>query len=237
MVSGTESIYRCNHIRSVFPSKRPSVRVYESTDQSGLTFQSTPYIGARVQQGTHNIGLSGSTSGWIAFESRANFVAYAYQPEGSGWGNWPTFLTPVNIVLLPQSTIVDGQVSSCRDWSWSGPFAWDGNLTTVWSSASDQNESLTINLGSTFSVTSLILAPRPPAGAGFPLKFSITASNDSQHFTPVLDYVYSNYTTTVTCTFPNVVNAQYLQVLPITYGTDEQGKAVFQLAEISAQLQ
>jgi F5/8 type C domain len=218
-------------------STEATVRVYQSTDQSGLTFQTTPYIGARVQQGTHNIGLSGSTAGWISLESRTNFVAYAYQPEGSGWGNWPTFLTPVNIVSLPDSTVIDGQVSSCRDWSWSGPFAWDGNPTTVWSSASNQNESLTIHLGDTFSVNSLVLAPRPPSGYGFPLKFSILASNDSQHFTPILDYAYSSYTETVTCTFPNPVNARYFQVMPITYGTDEQGKTVFQLAEISAQFQ
>ena len=96
---------------------------------------------------------------------------------------------------------------------------------------------LTINLGGTFSVKSIILAPRPPSGSGFPLKFSILASNNSQHFTPILAYGYSNYTATVTCTFPNPVSAEYFQALPITYGTDEQGKTVFQLAEVSAQLQ
>lgn len=209
-----------------------TVGVYQSIDEYGLQFQSTPYIGQRVQQGAHNIGLSGSASGWIDLENRKNFVSYAYQPEGSGWGNWPTYLTPVQIVPLPLGTVIDGQVSSYFNWSSSSPFVWDHDWTTYWSSHSDNNEFLIINLGQALSINSISLVPRQTTGYGFPIDFSIAASNDTIEFNHVLDYHYANYTPVVTCVFTNSVTAQYFQILPINYGSDEYGQKVFQLAEI-----
>jgi hypothetical protein len=212
-----------------------TVAVYQSLDQYGLQFQSTPYIGQRVQQGAHNIGLSGSTSGWIYLENQNHFVSYAYQPEGSGWGDWPTYLTPVEIIQLPVGTVIDGQVSSYYNWSLSGPFLWDHNFTTYWSSLKDNNEFVTINLGEILSIESLFLVPRPPNGYGFPIDFSIRASNDSLNFIHILDQHYSNYTVVVITLFSNPIEAQYLQVQPINYGTDEHGNKIFQLAEIYVQ--
>jgi hypothetical protein len=216
-------------------SSQGTVGVYQSLDQYGLQFQSTPYIGQRVQQGIHNIGISGSTSGWIYLENQNHFVSYAYQPDGSSWGNWPTYLTPIDIVQLPIGTVIDGQVSSYYNWSSSSPFVWDHNLTTYWSSLTDNNEFVTINLGEIISVGSLSLVPRPTNGYGFPIDFSIQASNDSQNFIHVLDQHYSNYTSVVTCLFSNPIEAQYFRVLPINYGTDEHGNKIFQLAEIYVQ--
>jgi hypothetical protein len=216
-------------------SSQATVGVYQSLDQYGLEFQSTPYIGQRVQQGAHNIGISGSTSGWIYLENRNNFVSYAYQPDGSGWGNWPTYLTPVDIIQLPVGTVIDGQVSSNYNWSLSSPSVWDHNLTTYWSSLTDNNEFAMINLGEILSTESLYLVPRPPSGYGFPIDFSIRASNDSQNFVYILDQHYSNYTSVVTCLFSSPIQAQYFQILPINYGTDEHGNKIFQLAEIYVQ--
>jgi hypothetical protein len=214
-------------------SVQATVGVYQSTDQYGLQFQSTPYIGKRVQQGTHNIGISGSTAGWFYLQNQTHFVSYAYQPAGSGWGNWPTYLTPVEVVQLPIGTIIDAQVSSNFNWDFSGPFLWDHDLTTCWSSQSNNNEFLTLNLGEILSVKSLSLVPRM-MGYGFPIDFSVRASNDSQNFIHILDQHYSNFTPVVECPFPNPVDARYFQVVPITYGEDDHGTKLFQLAELYA---
>ncbi|CAF2521476.1 unnamed protein product [Rotaria sp. Silwood2] len=68
-------------------SSQATVGVYQSLDQYGLQFQSTPYIGQHVQQGAHNIGISRSTSGWFYLENQNHFVSYTYQPDGSSCGN------------------------------------------------------------------------------------------------------------------------------------------------------
>ena len=65
-------------------------------------------------------------------------------------------------------------------------------------------------------------------GYGFPINFSVRARNDSQHFIHMLDQHYSNVTP-INCLFSRKVDAQYFQIVPITYGTDDH---VFQLAEI-----
>ncbi len=212
-------------------SSQATVGVYQSLDQYGLQFQSTPYIGKRIQQGAHNIGISGSTAGWFHLENQYHFVSYAYQPAGSSWGNWPTYLTPIELVQLPLGTIIDAQVSSNFDWSFSSPFVWDHDLTTCWSSQSDNNEFVTINLGEILSIESLSLVPRM-MGYGFPIDFSVRASNDSRTFIHILDQHYSNFTPVVDCLFSNPVDAQYFQFVPITYGTDDHGTKLFQLAEI-----
>jgi hypothetical protein len=215
-------------------SIQASVAVYQSTDQLGFNFQSTPFIGARVQQGTHNVGITGSTSGWFHLENQCHFVSYAYQPEGSGWGNWPTYLTPVEVVQLPIGTIIDAQVSSNFNWQFSSPFVWDHDLSTCWSSQSNNNEFVTVNIGEIVSVKSLSLVPRMMS-YGFPIDFTVRASNDSQNFVHILDQHYANYTPVVNCLFPNPVDAQYFQVVPITYGEDDHGTKFFQLGEIFVQ--
>jgi hypothetical protein len=72
-------------------------------------------------------------------------------------------------------------------------------------------------------------------GYGFPIDFTIRASNDSQNFVHILDQHYSNFTPIVDCPFPNPVDAQYFQVVPITYGEDDHGTKLFQLGEIFVQ--
>jgi hypothetical protein len=103
--------------------------VYQSTDQYGLHFQSTPYIGARVQQGAHNVDITGTASGLFHLENQTHFVSYAYQPAGSGWGNWATYSTLVELVQLPIGTVIDAQVSFNFNWEFSSPFAWDHDLS------------------------------------------------------------------------------------------------------------
>ena len=216
-------------------SSQATVGVYQSIDQYGLQFQPTPYIGARVQEGAHNIGITGSTAGWFYLQNQTHFVSYAYQPAGSSWGNWPTYLTPVEVIQLPLGTVIDAQVSSSFNWDFSSPLAWDHDPSTCWSSASNNNEFITINLGEIVSIKSLSLVPRM-MGYGFPIDFSIRASNDSANFIHVLDQHYSNYTSVVNCPFPSPVDARYFQILPITYGQDDHGTKLFQLGEISVEV-
>ena len=212
-------------------SSQATVGVYQSTDQSGLQFQPTPYIGARVQEGAHNIGITGSTAGWFHLQNQTHFVSYAYQPAGSSWANWPTFSTPIEILHLPLGTVIDAQVSSNLNWTFSSPFTWDHDLSTYWSSVSNTSEFITINVGEILSIKSLSLVPRT-MGYGFPIDFSVRASNDSQNFIHILDQHYSSYTPVVNCSFPSVVDARYFQILPITYGEDDHGTKLFQLAEV-----
>lgn len=212
-------------------SVQASIAVYQSTDATGSQFQSTPFIGKRIQQGAHNAGISGSLKGWFNVTNQFHFVSYAYQPAGSSWGNWPTYLTPVEIVELPVGTIIDAQVSSNFNWDFSSPFAWDHDLSTCWSSVSDSNEFITINLGEVLTVNSLSLIPREMS-FGFPIDFSILASNDSQHFLHILDQHYSTHMPIVNCVFPETVAAQYFRVVPKTYGEDDHGNKFFQLAEL-----
>ena len=212
-------------------SVQASVAVYQSTDETGLKFESTPFIGKRVQQGAHNVGISGSTKGWFELRNQFHFVSYAYQPAGGSWGNWPTYLTPVEVVELPVGTIIDAQVSSNFNWDFSSPKAWDHDLSTCWSSASNNNEFITVNLGQILSSNSLSLIPREMS-LGFPIDFSILASNDSQNFLHILDQHYGTQLPVVNCLFPNIVVAQYFRIVPVTYGQDDHGTKLFQLAEI-----
>ncbi len=150
--------------------------------------------------------LNEFNSRFVSFRNQNHFVSYAYRPAGSGWKNWPTYLTPIELVQLPIRTVLNAQVSSNFD-----------DLTTCWSSQSDNDEFLTINLGEILSIKNLSLVTRM-MGYDFPIDFSVRARNDSLNFIYIL-----NFTPIVDCLFSNPVEARYFQVLPVTYGTDDHG--------------
>ncbi len=139
-------------------------------------------------------------------------------------------MTPVEVVQLSISTVIDAQVLSNFNWQFSSPFVWDHDISTCWSSQSNNNEFVTVNIGEIISVKGLSLAPRM-MGYGFPIR----PSNNSQNFIHILDQHYSNFTPIVDCTFPNPVDAQYFQVVPITYDEDDHEIKLFQLGEIFVQ--
>lgn len=219
-----------------------TVAAYQSTD--GLTFAPTPFLGARTQIGMHNIGLSGDLTGHLDLAA-ANFIAYAYQPVGNGWGNWPTFLDPVAVGTAPRGTAVAGEVSSIvggNDWSWSGPLAWDGNPATVFSSASHgttaiANEWAWIDTGASSSIDGVTVVPRA-GGLGFPVDFSIQTSPDASTWTDVPGQTFTAYanpgSAPVTFAFASPVAARFARLNATRLGTDNAGNTYLQLGELAA---
>ncbi len=217
-----------------------SVEVFQSAD--GLTFAPAPYLGARAQLGAHNIGVSGDLTGHLDVGA-SNFVAYAYQPAGNTWGDWPTFLDPVTLVAAPWGTPVAGEVSSIvggGDWSWSGPRAWDGDPTTVFSSVSHgtttaATEWAWVDTGATYSLTGLTIVPRA-MGYGFPVAFRVQTSPDASAWTDVPGQTYTAFpnpgSTPVTLTFASPVAARYVRLSATALGLDDLGNAYLQLAEL-----
>lgn len=218
-----------------------SIATYRSTD--GLTFTPAAYLGARTQIGTHNVGLSGGLDGHLDVTA-SNFVGYAYQPAGNGWGNWPTYVDPITLGTAPWGTPVAGEVSSIvggNDWNWSGPRAWDADPTTIFSSDSHgtttaANEWIWVDVGYAASITGVTLVPRG-LGYGFPTGFTIQSSPDAATWTDVPGQQYTAYpppgSTPVTLTFAKAVSARYLRLSTTTLGVDDHGTAYLQLAEIT----
>jgi hypothetical protein len=173
----------------------------------------------------------------------ASFVAYAYQPPGHGWANWPTFLDPITLGFAARGAPTGGEVSSIvggTDWSWSGPRAWDGDPTTVFSSDSHggtdlANEWAMVDVGGASAIAGVTLVPRA-LGYGFPVDFSIQTSSDSATWTDVPGEVYATYANPgaapVTLTFATPVAGQYLRVNATRLGQDDVGNHYLQLAEI-----
>jgi hypothetical protein len=219
------------------------VAVYQSFD--GLSFEPAAYRGARVQHGAHNIGLSGTPEGHVD-AAAANFVAYAYAPPGSGWGDWPTFVDPVAVSTAPRGTVVYGQVSSIvggasGDWNWSGPKAWDGDPATVFSSDShggtaEAEEWLWVDLGAAYAVSGATITPRA-GGLGFPIDFSLQTSGDAAAWVDVPGETFAGFPnpggTPVVRTFSAPVAARYVRLRATRLGVDDFGNHYLQLAEFA----
>lgn len=221
-----------------------TVAVYESDD--GVAFTRTPFRGARVQPGAHNMGLSGDESGHIP-ASLSPFIAYAYQPPGSSWGNWPTFLDPVSLDLFPEGTVVGGGVSSIvggSDWAWSGPRAWDGVPGTVFSSLSHgataaATEWAFVDVGRSLSVASVTLTPRP-SGLGYPVDFVLQSSDDAKTWTDIPGASFTGHANPGSVkeilSWPAPVTARFFRVLATKLGADDNGNHYLQLGEIEVGL-
>lgn len=216
-----------------------TIAAYESFD--GLTFTPIPYAGARVQTGAHNVGISGDASGHIT-KSIPLLVGYAYQPPADSWGNWPTFVDPISIEASTHATPVAGSVSSIvggTDWNWSGPRAWDGDESTVYSSVSHgatdaANEWAAVDLGSVQPLVGLTIVPRA-GGLGFPVDFSIQTSADGTTYADVPSAIFTGYanpgSTPVVLTFAGV-SARYVRLNATRLGVDDAGNHYLQLAEL-----
>jgi hypothetical protein len=219
-----------------------TIVVYQSED--GFRFEPAPYKGARVQQGAHNVGLSGDPSGHL---DDAPFVAYAYQPAENGWGDWPTFLDPVALTTFSWGTTVAGGVSSIvgdADWNWSGPRAWDGDLSTVFSSVShastpEATEYVMVDLGKAYAVTGVAVYPRS-GGMGFPVDFVVQTSPDGASWTDVPGSAEAGFPNpgdaVVSLPFDAEVEARYVRLVATRLGVDDYGNAYLQLAEFVPQV-
>lgn len=222
-------------------SPNASVAVYKSAD--GLVFEPAPYLGARAQLGAHNVGISGDLTGHLD-PAAPSFVAYAYQPAGNGWGDWPTFLDPIVLGEAPWGTPVGGEVSSIvggNDWSWSGPRAWDGDPSTVYSSVSHGTTSAAeewayVDVGAARSLTGITLVPRA-GGYGFPIDFTIQTSADAVTWTTVPGQAHLAFanpgSAPVALPFAAPVTGRYLRVDATRLGTDNLGTCYLQLGEIT----
>ena len=134
MVSGTESIYRGDDLRSVFyRSERPCLSI----------------------DGFIRVGISNDTLPRAGHHSKVELILSP---------------TPTNQKDQAGAT---GQPFSHRWRSFScpqEPLPMVKYRAAVWSSASDQNESLMINLGGIYSVNSPVLATRPPSDDSFSIE-------------------------------------------------------------------
>ena len=221
-----------------------TIGVYQSYD--GLTFEPGPFRGARVQPGAHNAGISGTPAGHLDL-GKSNFVAYAYQPPGKSWGDWPTFVDPVAIAAVPLGEAVGGAVSSLvgDDWGWSGPRAWDGDEATLWSSVShaavaDAPESIVIDLGRPLTVTGVVITPRA-AGLSFPVDFELQSATTMDAFTPIPGETHVAFanpgSTPVTRTFATKLTARWLRLSATKLGADNFGNHCLQLGELAATIE
>lgn len=218
-----------------------TVAVYQSFD--GEHFEPTPFRGARVQSGAHNMGLSGDESGHVD-AAHPSFIAYSYAPVGSTWGDWPTFLDPITFELSPPGTVVGGEVSSIvggNDWAWSGPRAWDGDSGSTFSSLShgataDAQEWAYVDLGRALSVASVTLTPRV-MGLGYPVDFSLQSSADASTWVDIPGQSFTAHPNpggaSETFTFSSPVSSRFVRVLATKLGADDVGNHYLQLGEMS----
>lgn len=217
-----------------------TIGVYESFD--GMNWKLAPYLGARARQGAHNAGISGDGRGHID-PKKSQFVAYAYAPAGSSWGDWPTFIDPITLAPAPKGAPVGGGVSSIvgtNDWNWSGPRAWDGDEGTVFSSVShgataDAEEWAFVDLGEPKTITGVTLVPRA-GGLGFPVDFSIQSATSLDAWTDVPGEAQTAFpnpgAAKVVRTFGAKVTARYLRLHATKLGLDDVGNRYLQLSEI-----
>jgi hypothetical protein len=132
------------------------------------------------------------------------------------------------------SSIVNGS-----DWNWSGPRAWDGDPTTVFSSDSHgttaaANEWAMVDTGATYALSGVTLVPRA-GGYGFPVDFSIQTSADGSTWTDVPGQSHTGFpspTAPVALAFGGPVSARYLRINATRLGADNLGNCYLQLAEI-----
>lgn len=222
-------------------SPNSTIGVYQSFN--GIAWEEAPFRGARVQQGAHNAGISGDGLGHLDV-SKPQFISYSYAPAGASWGDWPTFVDPVTLDLGPYGVPTGGGVSSIvggasGNWNWSGPKAWDGDESTVFSSDShgavaDAEEWAFIDLGVESELTGVTIAPRA-MGLGFPVDFSIQTGSPAG-WTDVPGEVLTAFPnpggTKVVRTFASKVKSRYLRVHATKLGADDAGNHYLQLAEI-----
>ncbi|CAF1624258.1 unnamed protein product, partial [Didymodactylos carnosus] len=169
----------------------------------------TSYTRERVQQGAHNIGISGDTSGHF-YMSKNTFIAYAYQLDGSSGANWPTLLNPVTLAKVPMGSPVDEKVSSIF------------NMT----------ECLLNQLFAPFSYGSL-------NGYEFPIDFTIQSlvTMDGSVWQNVLGQNITNFPNpgnqSVHRPFLVLSYARWFRILATKLGKDNHGNSYFQLAELA----
>lgn len=218
-----------------------TVAVYQSQD--GITFERTPFLGARIQPGAHNMGLSGDEAGHLT-GTFAPFIAYAYQPPGSSWGDWPTFLDPVALQGFDLGTVVGGGVSSIvagTDWNWSGPRSWDGDAGSVFSSDSHgatdvATEWAFVDLGRSLPVAKVTISPRP-GGSGFPIDYVLQSSDDGTTWADIAGTAVVGHASPAlgdeVVTLATPVTTRFVRVMATRLGPDDFGNHYLQLAEIS----
>ena len=221
-----------------------TIGAYQSFD--GIVWEPGPFKGARVQPGAHNVGISGDANGHIV-AGHPSFIAYAYQPPGKSWGDWPTYVDPVAITAVPYGATVGGGVSSIvsgTDWAWSGPRAWDGDLATVWSSdahgaVAAAPESIFVDLGKAYSITGVTLIPRGK-GLGFPVDFKVQTSTALDAWTDVPGEshvaVPNPGDAPLKLVFGTKVTGRYVRVAASKLGVDDLGNHYMQLAELVAEV-
>lgn len=216
--------------------------VWQSAD--GVSWTRTPFRGARVQTGAHNVGISGNEIGHIDGKTQTH-ISYSYGWPGKdftgqafGWANWATFIDPVTISTTTFGLPVQIEVKSAPTWESSGPNAIDGDAKTYWSSehhdSADAEEWAYVWLGARYAVTALKVTPAPN-GLGFPVDFTLQYSNNATNWTNINNY--TNYPNSggkpQVFKFPSTITAAYFRIIATKLSADDQGKYALRLAEIT----
>ena len=77
--------------------------VHVMTSFDGLYFRQEAQLkhktkGSNIRESIHNMGITGDPLGHIDIFNVQHFIAYAYQPTGFDWANWPTRMSPITWV-------------------------------------------------------------------------------------------------------------------------------------------
>ena len=77
--------------------------VHVMTSFDGIYFRQEAQLkhktkGSNIRECIHNMGITGDPLGHIDIFNVQHFIAYAYQPTGFDWGNWPTRMSPITWV-------------------------------------------------------------------------------------------------------------------------------------------
>jgi hypothetical protein len=123
-------------------------------------------------------------------------------------------------VIIPQSQLYPTATLTALSrsgWSvaggtdWTGPWAWDGNTSTRWTSGAAQTngQSFAFNLGSTQTFSQIVL----DAGSGdYPRGYQVFVSNDGTNWgSAVATGTGSSQTTTIT--LPSAQTAKYIKIV------------------------
>lgn len=215
-----------------------SVAVYQSDD--GRAFERAPFRGVRVEEGAHNAGISADPSGHLLTD-QPTLLGYAYQPAGNTWGNWPTFLHPVDISTVGKGLPVGGSAFSTLNWSWSAPYLWNGDSGAAYSSdfraTPESTELVALDMGFTTKLYGITLTPRAQ-GYGFPRDFHFQVSNDGFSWTDVPAASYTQYPppgdgNTVTFRFAAPIQGRFVRLVVTRFGVDNFGNHYLQLREMA----
>jgi alpha-glucosidase (family GH31 glycosyl hydrolase)/uncharacterized protein YjdB len=169
---------------------------YDSADKGGIVYVKTPDMPA-------DQGFELKVAGFVADTTPLTDAVVISLPEPD---NDPTKIVQADIVATATSTDTTSPVAN----------ALDGSIETIWSTKLDGStplpQSITLNLGTKFSVNKLKYLPRQYSGSdGIITAYNVYVSTDGTSFTKVATGAWNADKLEKTATF-TTVEAQYVKL-------------------------